>query len=106
MQEMQNALEWNETPAHKAGSSRFKKNQIKEVIAKGIFTIAAAISILSVFLICWFLFANGIPAIKEIGVTNFLFGIHIKVQSHEWEWAETRMRGPARENLRSSPYGR
>ncbi len=74
MQEMQNALEWNETPAHKAGSSRFKKNQIKEVIAKGIFTIAAAISILSVFLICWFLFANGIPAIKEIGVTNFLFG--------------------------------
>ncbi len=39
-----------------------------------VFFICACISIVSVFLICVFLFINGIPAINEIGVTNFLFG--------------------------------
>ena len=31
-------------------------------------------SIAAVALICIFLFANGIPAIKEIGFTKFIFG--------------------------------
>ncbi len=39
-----------------------------------IFFISALISIISVALICIFLFANGIPAIHEIGFKNFIFG--------------------------------
>lgn len=46
----------------------------KEKIWKKIFFFTAAFSILSVVLICIFLFANGIPAIKEIGCFDFLFG--------------------------------
>lgn len=46
----------------------------KEKIWKKIFFLTAAFSILSVLLICIFLFANGIPAIKEIGFLDFLFG--------------------------------
>lgn len=48
--------------------------QFKEIIMKIVFLITACASIVSVILICGFLFANGIPAIKEIGVSNFLLG--------------------------------
>ncbi len=47
---------------------------IKEGIAKALFVGAAGISILAVALICVFLFANGIPAIAEIGLPEFIFG--------------------------------
>lgn len=46
----------------------------KESIMRFIFTAAAMISIIAVLLICIFLFAGGIPAIREIGVFNFLLG--------------------------------
>jgi phosphate transport system permease protein len=46
----------------------------KEILMKGIFLLASTVSILAVGLICVFLFANGIPAIKEIGVFDFLLG--------------------------------
>lgn len=46
----------------------------KEQIMKIIFLIAATTSIAAVVLICLFLFANGIPAIQEIGVFDFLLG--------------------------------
>lgn len=46
----------------------------KETIMKFVFLLAATVSIAAVILICVFLFASGIPAIKEIGVFNFLFG--------------------------------
>ena len=49
-------------------------NHIKEKVMKIIFFIAACASVLAVFLICLFLFANGIPAIAEIGPFKFLFG--------------------------------
>ena len=39
-----------------------------------VFLFAALVSILCVGLICVFLFANGIPAIREIGVPEFLLG--------------------------------
>ena len=39
----------------------------KEIAMEILFLVAACISIVSVVLICVFLFANGIPAIKEIG---------------------------------------
>ena len=41
---------------------------------KIVFAICACVSILCVALICVFMFANGIPAIKEIGVFDFLLG--------------------------------
>lgn len=55
-------------------------NKLKEKTASGVFLLSALASILFVALICIFLFANGIPAILQIGVTDFLFGK---------EWAPT-----------------
>lgn len=46
----------------------------KENVARGIFTLTALISVAAIILICGFLFVNGIPAIKEIGLKNFIFG--------------------------------
>ena len=39
-----------------------------------VFLLAACVSILAVALICVFLFANGIPAMKKIGFADFLLG--------------------------------
>lgn len=50
------------------------KNQFKEFAMRVVFFIAACISILAVILICWFIFSNAFPAIKEIGVSEFLLG--------------------------------
>lgn len=47
---------------------------MKESVMKWVFMAAAALSILAVGLICVFLFANGVPAIAEIGVFDFLLG--------------------------------
>lgn len=47
---------------------------MKEAIMKYVFLISACASILAVALICIFLFANGIPAIQEIGLFDFLLG--------------------------------
>ena len=46
----------------------------KEKIMEYVFMLTAVVSILAVALICIFLFANGIPAMKEIGFTDFLLG--------------------------------
>lgn len=51
---------------------------IKEKLMHAVFFIAACTSILAVALICLFLFANGIPAIQEIGVFKFLLGTRWK----------------------------
>lgn len=48
--------------------------KFKEVLMKIVFLIAACVSIISVVLICFFLFSKGIPAISKIGVTEFLLG--------------------------------
>lgn len=49
-------------------------NKISEFLMKIVFLICACISIAAVIMICGFIFASGVPAIKEIGVFNFLFG--------------------------------
>ena len=46
----------------------------KEKFMQGVFFIAACTSVLAVALISVFLFANGIPAMKEIGFMEFLTG--------------------------------
>ena len=47
---------------------------LRETVMHGVFFLCALASILAVALICIFLFANGIPAIKEIGLLDFLTG--------------------------------
>ena len=53
-------------------------NKFKEQIMQAVFFLAAGISILSVLLICIFLFSSGFPAIFKIWITKFLFGISWK----------------------------
>lgn len=59
-------------------------NHKKEKIMQGVFFLAACISIVSVLLICIFLMANGLPAIKEIGIKNFLLGEVWRPSSNEF----------------------
>lgn len=53
-------------------------------MAKAVFALAAFISIAAVALICLFLFANGIPAMAEIGLPEFLFGDTWRPSSDEF----------------------
>lgn len=55
--------------------------KVKESIMHALFLICACVSILAVVLICVYLFANGIPAMSEIGFTDFLFGTKWKPSS-------------------------
>lgn len=56
------------------GNFRKRYMKIKEKVMRVVFAAAAFLSIVAVILICVFLFANGIPAMKEIGVWNFISG--------------------------------
>ena len=47
-------------------------NKASEVIMKIVFLLCACISIAAVIMICVFMFANGVPAIKEIGFFKYL----------------------------------
>ena len=47
---------------------------LKEKFMEIIFLAAACVSIIAVALICIFLFQSGLPAMKEIGLADFLFG--------------------------------
>lgn len=49
-------------------------DKYKEPFMAKFFMVCATISILSLFLIFLFLFANGLPAIGEIGLINFITG--------------------------------
>ena len=57
-----------------------KKNKLFENIIHGIFLILGLITVGCVLLITVYLIISGIPAIKEIGLIDFLFGK---------EWAST-----------------
>lgn len=51
-----------------------KSKAWNEKFMQGVFFIAACASVLAVALICLFLFANGVPAMKNIGFVKFLTG--------------------------------
>ena len=51
---------------------------------KTVFLLCACISIIAVIIICLFIFANGVPAVKEIGFFDFIFGTHWKPSSGEF----------------------
>ena len=48
--------------------------KFREKTMKAVFILSATVSIIAVALICVFLFANGIPAMRKIGVAEFLTG--------------------------------
>ena len=50
------------------------KNRRMEKAVEIFFLLLACVSIVAVVVICVFLFANGLPAVAEIGVADFLFG--------------------------------
>jgi phosphate transport system permease protein len=49
--------------------------QVKEKGMQAVFMLSACISIIAVALICFFMFANGVPAMIKIGVGKFLSGV-------------------------------
>lgn len=49
-------------------------SNVKEKIFEIIFMLTALLSLVAVMIICIFLFANGFPAMVEIGITDFIFG--------------------------------
>ena len=58
--------------------------KVMETLMHILFLLMACVSILSVLLICVFMFANGIPAIAEIGVFDFLLGTTWKPSAGEF----------------------
>lgn len=50
------------------------RQRLTETFAEVVFLVSALTGILSVALICFFLFVGGLPAIREIGAFAFLFG--------------------------------
>lgn len=58
-----------------------KKKYFLEVLMKYVFLISALISVLSILLICFFIFQGGLPFIKEYGLGNFLLGTKWKPTS-------------------------
>ncbi|GFN36181.1 phosphate ABC transporter permease subunit PstC [Tepidimicrobium xylanilyticum] len=50
------------------------KSKSVESIMKGIFFISATVSVIAIVLISFFIFAGGIPFIKEYGLKDFIFG--------------------------------
>lgn len=61
---------------------RNKKTDIKELLMKIVFIIAAVCFIAAVLIICLFIFMQAVPAIAEIGFFKFLFGT-------EWKPSDT-----------------
>ena len=60
------------TPAPARAPKR--PHALREGVARVLFATAAALSIAAVALICLFLLVNGVPAMAEIGLPEFLFG--------------------------------
>lgn len=62
-------------PEKPGGTTSAKtSSHLKERVMHLVFLTAACVSILAVALICLYLFANGVPAIAEIGPFDFLLG--------------------------------
>lgn len=51
-----------------------KMTNLSEKVMRIIFMLSATVSILAVIVICYFLFDQGLPAMVEIGVSDFLTG--------------------------------
>ena len=56
--------------------------KFREGFMQVLFMLSALVSIIAVALICIFLFANGVPAIREIGLVDFLTGTSWKPEQN------------------------
>ena len=56
--------------------------KFREGFMQVLFMLSALVSIIAVALICIFLFANGVPAIREIGLADFLTGTSWKPEQN------------------------
>lgn len=61
-----------------------KWNRAMESVMKYVFMVAAVCSIAAVILICFFLFASGVPAMQEIGFVKFLLGTKWSPSSNQY----------------------
>ncbi len=61
-------------------------NKFNEKIMEIIFLMCAIFSIIALGLICMFLLSNGLPAMKEIGISDFVFGQHWKPSNKPAEY--------------------
>lgn len=57
-------------------------NHFKEKVMQGVFLFTACLTVISVLLICLFLFVSGLPAIKEIGLWSFISGTVWRPANH------------------------
>ncbi len=65
-------------------------NHFKEKAMKCVFLIAACTSVLAVFLICAFLFANGIPAIAKNWSDEVPAGNEVEAVKNDWNPSNDR----------------
>lgn len=94
----ENAAALKDTPAVHAGdgcnrkkfSERFSKLFTRENAAKWVFAFFAAFSVFAVFAIIFYILYSSIPAFREIGVFNFIFGS---------TWAPTKEQLPVAERF-------
>ena len=69
-------------------SVKVNSNTVKETVAGIVFFLAACFAVLSVAAIIGYLLYAGVPAFREIGVFNFLFGTlwnHGLEDSDKWD---------------------
>lgn len=57
------------------GAARYKVQAVRERSMEAVFLAAACVSVVAVAAICLFLLANGLPAMAEIGLEDFLLGM-------------------------------
>lgn len=57
------------------GAARYKAQAVRERSMEVVFLAAACVSVVAVAAICLFLLANGLPAMAEIGLEDFLLGM-------------------------------
>ena len=67
-----------------------KKKKLFENIIHGIFLILGTITVGFVLVITIYLIVSGIPAIAQIGLFNFLFGLSLKVRAMKLAEAEKK----------------
>ncbi|MDR2108275.1 MAG: phosphate ABC transporter permease subunit PstC, partial [Coriobacteriales bacterium] len=64
--------------------SRISRRALRESVAHVIFALSACLCIVSVALICLFLLLNGVPALVQIGLPEFLFSATWRPDSNQF----------------------
>ena len=64
-----------------AQNPRMTRQRFTDIFMRVVFTVCACVSIIAVVFICIYIFAGGFPAIREIGIFDFLFGTKWKPPS-------------------------